>query len=260
MLLDSHCHLNDSRYGKSPSQVVGDAKQNDVSCFINIATSLEDSKISSNIAREIKEVYATVGIYPHEDVGADFGNLITGLEDIISDNSKIVAVGECGIDISDYQPQRSIEEQKELFSQQIDLSLRKNIALVIHNRNGDDIVLDLLNFYSNKGLRAVAHCFSSNWDIAKKFLDLGVYMSFSGMITYPSRDDLREVVKKTPDDMFLIETDAPWLPPQGHRGEINHPKYVKIVAEKVSQVKEKPYLDVASLSTANACRLFNIKL
>lgn len=131
---------------------------------------------------------------------------------------------------------------------------------MIHNRNADEIVLDILSSYAGKGLRAVAHCFSSDWETAERFLDLGVCISFSGMITYPSRHDLREVAKKVPDDMFLIETDSPWLPPQDHRGELNYPKYVKIVAEKVSQVKEKPYLTIASLSTKNACRLFKINL
>lgn len=260
MLTDSHCHLKDSRYGKSPKEVVEASKEQGVSLFINIATSLEDSCISSKISEEMPEVYGTAGVYPHSDLGSDISSLTAGLEKIIDANNKIVGVGECGIDISDYKPSRELEEQKELFISQIELSLKKNKALVIHNRNADEIVLDILSKYAGKGLRAVAHCFSSDWETAERFLDLGVYISFSGMITYPSRHDLREVVKKVPDDMFLIETDSPWLPPQGHRGELNYPKYVKIVAEKVSQVKEKPYLTIASLSTKNACRLFKINI
>ncbi|GIW69367.1 MAG: hydrolase TatD family protein [Patescibacteria group bacterium] len=260
MLTDSHCHLKDSSYGKSPKEIVEDGKKQDVSLFINIATSLNDSYVSSDICGEISEVFGTVGIYPHSDLGQDISSVSSLLEKIIDCNRKIVGIGECGIDLSDNKPARELKEQKELFVSHIELSLKKDKVLVIHNRNADEVVLDILSGYVGRGLRAVAHCFSSDWEIAKKFLDLGIYISFSGMITYPSRHGLREVVKNVPDDMFLIETDSPWLPPQGHRGELNYPKYVKIVAEKVSQVKEKPYLTVASLSTENACRLFKINL
>ncbi|HAI62885.1 MAG: Hydrolase, TatD family [candidate division WWE3 bacterium GW2011_GWF2_41_45] len=260
MLVDSHCHLKDSRYGKSPLEVAEDSKNAGVSLFINIATSLEDSSESSKICNSIPYVYGTVGIYPHSDLGTDVGILQSGLEKIIEDNSKIVGVGECGIDISDHSLKRELEEQIKVFEMQVELAVKAGLPVIIHNRNGDDKVLEIISRYKNSGLKAVAHCFSSSWDVAEKFLDLGVYLSFSGMLTYPSRNDLREVVSKVPDDMFLLETDSPWLPPQGHRGELNYPKYVRIVAEKVSQVKEKPYLTVASLSTANACRLFNINL
>lgn len=260
MLVDSHCHLKDSRYGKSPLEVAEDSKRGGVALFINIATSLEDSHDSSKICSEIPYVYGTVGIYPHSDVGGENSVLISGLEKIIDANPKIVGVGECGIDIPEGQLQRSVEDQKKLFEEQIELSIKKKLPLIIHNRNADALVLEVLSYYKSSGLKAVAHCFSSDWLTAQKFLNLGIYLSFSGMITYPSRADLREVVAKVPDDMFLLETDSPWLPPQGHRGELNYPKYVRIVAEKVSQVKEKPYLTVASISTTNACRLFNINL
>lgn len=266
MLVDSHCHLKDTRYGKTPSEIVEDSEKDGVVGFINVSTSLQDSFDSSEISRKIKSVYSTVGIYPHSDLGKNPADLCNELEKIIDNNPKIVGIGECGIDIpadpskaEDY-PLREVNEQKELFEYQIELALKKNIPVMIHNRNGDEIVLDILSNYKSRGLKTIAHCFSSNYEIAKKFLSLGTYISFSGMITYPSRHDLREVVAKVPDDMFLVETDSPWLPPQGHRGELNYPKYVKIVAEKVSQVKEKPYDIVASLSTSNACRLFNINL
>lgn len=260
MLFDSHCHLADSRYGKTPEDVVKEAQDGGVSNVINIGTDLKDSETSSNLSSKIDCVYSTVGIYPHSELNSDLPSLISDLEKLIDLNPKVVGVGECGIDISDFSPKRSIEEQRKLFNLQIELALKKNLALVIHNRNADEMVIDILKSFSFNKLRGVAHCFSSDINIAKQFLDLNFYLSFSGMITYPSRSILRDVVKYVPDDRFLVETDAPWLPPQGHRGELNHPKYVRIIAEKVSQVKEKPYLDVASLSSANTCRLFNINL
>ena len=221
MLVDSHCHLKDSRYGKSPLEVAEDSKNAGVSLFINIATSLEDSSESSKICNSIPYVYGTVGIYPHSDLGTDVGILQSGLEKIIEDNSKIVGVGECGIDISDHSLKRELEEQIKVFEMQVELAVKAGLPVIIHNRNGDDKVLEIISRYKNSGLKAVAHCFSSSWDVAEKFLDLGVYLSFSGMLTYPSRNDLREVVSKVPDDMFLLETDSPWLPPQGHSGELN---------------------------------------
>ncbi len=150
MLTDSHCHLKDSRYGKSPREVVEDSRKHGVSLFINIATSLEDSLASSEIASDISEVYSTAGVYPHNDLGSDTTLLISELEKIIDANNKIVGVGECGIDVSGYNPSRGLEEQKKLFVSQIELSLKKDKTLVIHNRNADETVLSILSEYADK--------------------------------------------------------------------------------------------------------------
>ena len=216
-----------------------------------------------------KNVFTSVGIYPHEDkneeikvLGEKLKNFIQIDKDKPSEKRKIVAIGECGIDLGSWENERKLEDQLDLFETQIKLALDFDLPVIVHNRNGDEQVLAMLRKYKNNGLRGVIHGTPSNrtWEICQKFLDFGYYLSFGGNITYPSNDRLRGIVKAVPDDKFLLETDSPYLPPQGHRGEVNHPKYVRIVAEKASQVKQKTFDEVSSLSCQNTCRLFNLSI
>jgi TatD DNase family protein len=256
MLVDSHCHLPHEKYLKNLEEIINEAKEAGVTKLINIGTSLEENKKAEEISRQHDNIYCALGIYPHEDLDKSFSEIRKQLSEDLKSTKKLVAVGECGIDISEWEGGRSLEGQKKLFELQIELAIESNLPLVIHNRNADAVILDTLLRY--KQARGVIHCFSSSWEIAKKFLSLGYYLSFSGMITYPSRLELTEVVKNVPDDKFILETDSPYLPIHGHRGEVNYPKYVKIVAEKASQIKEKPFLEVSRLSYENTCRLFKI--
>jgi TatD DNase family protein len=169
-----------------------------------------------------------------------------------------VAVGECGIDISNRDGARVLEDQLRLFEKQIIFAKSKKLPVIVHNRRGDNYVLEVLKNNYDAALRGVIHCFDSNWDFAKKVLDLGFYISFTNMVTYKNKDDLLEVVEKVPEGRFLVETDAPYLPPQQFRGKINYPKYVKIVAEKVAQVKQKTFEEISALSYENTCTLFNL--
>ncbi len=258
MLIDSHCHIPHSRYEITSDEVITQANKEGVTRLVNVGTSISESRKSLEISRQYKNVFTTVGIYPHEDRDKSILEMQTSLEEILAGNKKIVAIGECGIDISDRENGRNLEDQKKVFEMQVILAVKHNLPLMIHNRNGDEIVIEILKKHQKGNLKGVAHCFSSSWEIAQKFLDLEFYLSFSGMITYPSRRDLYEIVQKVPEDRFLFETDAPYLPPQGHRGEVNYPKYVKIVAEKASQIRQSPLEEISLLSYDNTCRLFNL--
>lgn len=258
MLIDSHCHLEHSNYGKSPAEIVAEAESDGVVKFINIGTSIADNVRAVKVADRLSQVYATIAVYPHEDRGLTVGELELALKKQLNLSKKIVAIGECGLDISNWEGGRPLADQIELFEMQIRVALDNNLPLVIHNRNGDEQVLEVLKKYKTATLRGVLHCFASTWDVAQKFIDLGFYISFSGLVTYPSRKEVQEVAKNISMDRFLVETDAPYLPPQGHRGEVNFPKNVKIVAEKVAQLKEKAFEDVALASYKNTCDLFKI--
>lgn len=257
MLIDSHCHLPHASI--SAKQLIDNAHNEGVVGLINIGTSISDNKSALKIAESFSNVYSTIAIYPHENMDKSLEDLKKHLEEMLtSNNGKIVAIGECGIDITEWKGGRSVEDQIKLFEMQINVALDHDLPLVIHTRNGDELVLNLFNKYRNSRLRGVIHCFSSSWEVAQKYLDLGFCISFSGLITYPSRKQLLETVKGVPDDKFLVETDAPYLPPQGYRGQTNEPKYVKIVAQKVAEVRDQTFDQVSKLSYDTTCRIFKL--
>lgn len=258
MLIDSHCHLTHEYYKDSLEKVISEAVDFGVEKFITIGTSVEENEKVIDIVNNKDLVYGLVGIYPHENQGIPIKELVDSLEESLSISKKIVGIGECGIDITGRDGARILADQEELFETQILLAKKHNIPVTVHNRNGDENVLNILRKHSGPDLRGVIHCFDSNWDFAKKILDLGFYISFTNMITYPKKDAVLEVVKNVPNSRFLLETDAPYLPPQFMRGEINYPKYVKIVAEKVAQIKQKTFEEACELSYKNTCSLFNL--
>lgn len=254
MLIDSHCHLSE----KNHEEIVKEAYVNGVIRLIAIGTSISENKKTLEIANLHENVFASLGIYPHEEHGKNLYEMESNLEDILrtDKNKKIVSIGECGIDISDGKDARELSEQLEIFEMQINLALKYKKPVVIHNRGGTSEILSLVKRYS--GVRFVNHCFSYDWNTAKKLLDQNIILSFSGMVTYPSRKELMDVVSKVPSDKYLLETDSPYLPPQGHRGEENQPKYVKIVAEKVAQIRVEPFDLVCNNSYSNTCAFFNL--
>lgn len=258
MLIDSHCHLPHQRYDISVDEILFEAKSFGVEKLIDIGTSLEESRKVVEVANKYPEIFCSIGVYPHEDLGIPMPDLKYSLEEIYGLSNKIVAVGECGIDISNRDDARPLEQQIELFDMQVNFSKDKDLPVIIHNRKGDNYVLEILKKNLDSRLRGVIHCFDSDWGFAKKVLDLGLYISFTNMVTYKNKDALLDVVKKVPEDRFLLETDAPYLPPQQLRGQINYPKYVKIVGEKVAQVKQKTFEEISELSYRNTCTLFNL--
>ncbi|MFH1648627.1 MAG: TatD family hydrolase [Patescibacteria group bacterium] len=259
MLIDSHCHIPHKKYDMTPEEVVLDAKKAGVTKFISIGTSIGETELVVKTASQFPNVYPTVGIYPHEDKGRSLSDLEKDFRKVLSKCKKdIVGIGECGIDISNWENGRKIDEQIEIFEMQINIAKETSLPLIVHNRKGDQQVLKLLEKHKGIKLRGVVHCFDSDWDFAQKILDLGFYISFSGLITYPNKNALIEVVKNVPMNRFLVETDAPYLSPQEYRGQVNYPKYVRIVAEKVATIKEISIAEVEENSFKNTCSLFEI--
>jgi TatD DNase family protein len=256
MLIDSHCHLPHEKYTKTTEELLKEAKEEGVKKFINIGTSISDSIKAIETASGYEGLYPTLGIYPHEDMESTVEILRLNLEKLLEANSTIVAIGECGIDQTDWKGGRALAEQLELFRMQAELAIKHRLPLIIHNRNGDKELLGVLKELPN--LRGVIHCFSSDMEFAKKALEADFLLSFSATITYPSAEATREAAKYIPLDRILVETDAPYLPPQGHRGEVNEPKYVKIVAQKVAEVKNLSLEEVSEATYSNTRQIFNL--
>ena len=263
--IDSHCHLPNLGDKDELERVLNNAKEDGVSKFINIGTSIKDNKDTIEVAEKYESVYATVAIYPHEHRKGNIDELINQLEKQATSSKRVVAIGECGIDVSEWKNQRPLEQQIELFKLQVRLSQKLNLPLVIHNRNSDDVILELLDRY--KDIRGVVHCFDSTCEVAQKFLDLGLYISFSGLITYELKSYLLETVKNAPPDRYLIETDSPYLLPEPARTQSrefgtkrhNEPKYVKMVGQKVAEVRQIGLEEMAMQTYTNTCRLFGLK-
>ncbi len=203
-----------------------------------------------------------------------------GLRGQIKKSKKVIAIGETGIDspspkateeqsISNWQNSRSLSQQLELFEMQAKLAVEFNLPLIIHNRNGNEQVLAMVEKYFNQGspssrqggtsaYQGVCHCFVQDWDYAQKMLDFGFYLSFGGIITYQSGERILETVKKAPLDRILIETDSPWLAPEPLRSSINEPKNIVLVAQKIAEVRGMSYDEVCKITYENGKRLFKI--
>ncbi len=254
MLVDSHCHL--PKVKEEVHKIIEEANAEGVVKFICVGTHIKDSQHAIFLAEKLAPVFATIGIYPHEEQALSLDQMKAELQQLLQTSKKIVAIGECGIDISNWEGGRTVDDQLPIFEMQIQLALENDLPIIIHNRNGDELVLKTLQKYKSPKLRGIAHCFASSWEVAQQFVDLNFYISFSGLITYPSRKDLLETVKNVPNDKFLVETDSPYLPPQGHRGEKNEPKYVKIVAQKVAETRQQTFEETCKLAYENTCRIF----
>ncbi len=259
MLIDTHCHLTDEKY-TNVDIILQNAAHAGIDQLITIATSLSNARLCIQIAEKYPSVFAAVGVYPHEDLDSDATDIERELINALFMHAdKIVAIGECGIDFGDhYNPAelRTLDKQVELFELQLNLASKNNLPVVIHNRNGDDYVLSALAKFPN--VAGVAHCFSQDVTFAKRCIDAGLYISFSGMLTYPKNTHLIDVAKFVPHDRIVVETDAPYLPPQSKRGSVNEPANISEIAMKLADIWQVPLDEVAAVTSQNAIKLFKL--
>lgn len=252
MLIDTHAHLDFPEFDKDRDEVIKRAGLAGVEYIVNIGSSLRGSERSLELAKRYANIYAAIGIHPHEadrfdkDTGGSIRKLASG--------SKVVAIGEIGLDY--YKNFSRRENQLSLFASLIGIAKELVLPLVIHSRNADGDTLKILK--STLPLKAVVHCFSGSEDFLKACLDLGFFVSFTCNVTYKKADDLRERLKLAPLNQLFLETDAPYLAPQQLRGRRNEPANVKILAEEVARIKGIGVDEVAAVTSANAKRFFNI--
>lgn len=254
MLVDSHAHLEMPEFGKDLDQVLQRAEKAGVSLIFTVGTEKKDWRRTLEIAHSHPGVYAVLGIHPHnaKEMGDDpYGELSELCQD-----KKVRALGEIGLDFfRNLSPPRV---QVERFREQIALARGLHLPIVVHDREAHEETLEILRSERASDCGGIIHCFSGDEKMARTAIEMGFYISIPGTITFKSADPFREIVRKLPLESLLVETDAPFLAPTPFRGKRNEPSYVKLVAEKLAEVKKVPFEKVAEVTTANALRVFKI--
>jgi TatD DNase family protein len=253
MLIDTHCHLDFPEFNQDRDEVIKRSQDQGVGLIINVGSSITGSRKSLELCAKYPSIYPVVGIHPHE---AD--SLEEGALDIIKElaqNKKTVAIGEIGLDY--FKNYSKKDNQLVLFLSQIRLAKELNLPVVIHTRSAQDDTLKILR--EAMPIRALVHCFSGDKDFLNECLSLGFLISFTCNITYKKAENLREMVRLTPLDRILLETDAPYLSPEEFRGQRNEPMQVRLLAEFVARLKSISLEDIAQRTTENAVRFFNLK-
>jgi len=253
-LVDTHAHLDFPRFDKDRKEVIKRAIDGGVKIIVNIGSSMTSSRNSVELSRRYNEIYSVVGIHPHN---ADSFNLnVSKKLKSLSENKKVVAIGEIGLDFHyDNSPR---EKQKQAFRAQLRLAKSLDLPVVIHTRDADEETLEILKEENADKIGGIMHCFASDKKMAREILDLGFYIAFGGLITFKNLNNLREVVKEVPINKILVETDAPYLTPDPYRGKRNEPLYVKYVAEKIAEIKGLSKEEIAKKTTQNAKKVYNI--
>lgn len=251
-LIDSHSHLDFEEFDKDREFVIQRAFDSGVKAIINIGTSLESSKKSIALAEKHENIYATISLHPI-DVDKEEFNDSDFLE--LAHHPKVVAIGETGLD---YYHSSDKNKQKQIFKKLVKISVKAGKPIIIHSRNADEEVLLLLKEMDLPESRGVIHCFGRDYEMAKKFLDLGFLISYTGNITYNS--ERQSSIKNVPLEKIMVETDCPFMAPVPFRGQRNEPSYVKYVAERIAEIKKIDFSTVAEQTTKNCAKLFNLPI
>src|SRR3989338_9835809 len=260
-MIDVHCHLNFHAFEKDYDEVIKDAFEKGVKKIINVGTKIDSSEKAIKLAQKYDNLYATVGVHPHHADKPE-SDWLTRLE-TLAKNPKVVGIGECGMDFYRYKSNGIVDPklQKDIFIKQIELSLQLKLPLQIHNRHAGKEIIEILNHYKNDLLNpsGMFHCMSGDLELLKKTLDLGFYIGFDGNITYKGlapgeTTSLIDLVKETPIEKIVTETDAPFLAPEPYRGRRNLPSYVIITGQFIAGIKNIHFEKVEEQTSLNASR------
>ncbi len=254
-IIDSHCHLDlIEKKGLNIDEVLSFAKKNNVKLLQTICTKISEIDAIINYTKNHNFIYASCGNHPNN---VDDEPKITTDEiiAICNNNPKIIGIGETGLDY--HYSYADYKNQKESLINHIAASAQTDLPLIIHSRNADlDMAEILRSEQKNSKFPALLHCFSSSRELARKALDLGIYISISGIVTFKNACELQDIVKFIPIDSILVETDSPYLAPMPHRGQINQPAYTKEVVEFIANLKQIEIREVINVTSANFLRIF----
>lgn len=255
-LIDSHAHLNFSDYGEDLDLVIKRARESGVDKIINIGTSVKDSEEIIKLVQRSDDLFATVGIHPNDDQSTVAEDVDWEEFENLTKNPKVVAIGEIGLD---YSRGQDGERQKKLLARQLEVAKTVDLPVVLHIRDAQD---DLISNFGHRleSMRGVFHCFSGDENYLNTILRLlpEFYVSFAGNLTFKNAGALRELAKLVPLERLLVETDSPFLTPEPSRGARNEPQNVKIVAEKIAEIKGVGFEVIAQATSNNAIRLFAV--
>ena len=253
MLVDSHCHLDFPELAGNLPAVLETMRENDVGAALCVSVTLEDFPKVLALAEQHENLYASVGVHP------DYPDLrepsVAELVEL-AQHPKVVAIGETGLDY--YRLTGDLEWQRERFRVHIRAARQSRKPLIIHTRSASADTLRLMQEEGASEAGGVMHCFTESWEVAQGALAMGFHISFSGIVTFKNAKDLKEVARQVPLDRLLVETDSPYLAPVPYRGKTNQPGWVKHVAEEVARLQNRSFADIATATTHNFFKLFNI--
>lgn len=257
MIIDSHCHLNYLKLEDvTLEQVITNAKKVGVDKIASIAVAWHEIDAIQEIAKKFEDVYFSVGVHPSE-----LDSHQPSVEELItrSNHPKCVAIGETGLDYY-YNGKETKKAQIEKFVNHMQAANKVKKPVIIHTRAAKEDTLDILKSENVENCGGILHCFTEDYDMAKKAIDMGMYISFSGIMTFKNAQDIQETAKKLPLDRILIETDAPYLTPVPFRGRHNYPEYVKYVAQFLADLRGVSYDDIAKQTYKNTCKVFDFEV
>lgn len=253
MLVDSHCHLSSEELYPDLNGVMKRAHEAGVSYILNAGGKFEELDKQLEISERFENVWTVTGVHPHDSLEA---KSVTA-EDVLRKtlHKKVVAIGECGLDyFYDFSPR---DVQIKVFKEMIKAAQESKLPLIVHTRDAEADTMELLcEAYLKKSFSGVIHCYSSSYELAKEMLEIGFYISASGMITFKNADSLRESFKKIPYERLLVETDSPYLAPVPMRGKNNEPSYVLLTARVLAEIKGLEFQKLSDITTENFFRLF----
>ncbi len=252
MLADSHCHLENN---EKIYEIIERAKEAGVGFILDAGGGIDEIENHLDICSRFENVWTAAGVHPHQ--AKEYEEM--SVSDILkaAEHEKVIAIGETGLDyFYDFAPKNL---QIEVFKKNIEAAQITGKPLIIHNRNSDEDMIHILSeSFEKKEFKAVVHCYSSSWELAEKALELGFYISASGIITFNSSQEIRDNFAKIPLERLLVETDSPYLAPVPKRGKVNEPANVVFTAQKLAEIKNVSFEDLAKITTKNFLELFKI--
>lgn len=254
MLVDTHCHLDRLDLTKYDGRLEGAlqaARDNDVQYFLCVAITLEQWPRVIEIAEHDPSIKATVGVHPNETEAEDPSE-----ERLLSlaQHPEVVAIGETGLDY--YRTEEGLDWQQERFRRHIRAARACHKPIIVHTRNAPEDTIRILQEENAQDVGGILHCFTESWEVAKQGIDIGFYVSFSGIVTFQNAKNVQDAAKKVPLSSLLVETDAPYLAPMPYRGKPNEPAYVRYTAEKIAELQSVDFEKVAEQTTSNYFQLF----
>lgn len=251
--VDTHSHIYFDSYDKDRDKLINSFEDEGLDFVVSVGIDMESSKKSVSLADEYNSIYATVGFHPSESDGVGTAEIDAMKK--LCENKKVIAVGEIGLDY--YRNYKPVDVMKKGFEKQLELAQELHKPVVIHDRDAHKDVYDRLRSFKGS-VKGIMHAYSGDYDLAKKYLDLGYYISITGVVTFKKADILRDVVRKVPVDLLLSETDCPFLTPEPYRGKRNQPAYVKYVVHRIAKITGLQADDVAETLVDNAYKAFEI--
>ncbi len=254
MLIDSHAHLDMEEFHEDLEAVIERAVNGGIENIVTMGIDLESSIKALALAQRYDFIYSTVGFHPHDADKVTDARLLE-LQGLAKE-TKVVAWGEIGLDF--FRNRSPKEKQIEAFKTQLEIANSLNLPVIIHNREADNETIEILKSHAKGIHKGVIHCFSSDYEAALAFMDMGFYISIPGVVTFTNAAKLKDVAKQIPLDRMLVETDCPFLAPVPKRGKRNEPLYVTYTARMIADLRGMPYEEIAAITTRNSKNLYNI--